>query len=301
MELRQLRYFLAVADHLNFSKAAKALYITQPALSAQINLLEEELGVALFIRNTKSVALTPAGTEMIFRAKDILREVDNLVYAAVNAKESFTKSGTLNIGIDDCEWTMDYTHIPEQIRHFQDDFPDIKLTIAPFDFTMADKALRDGVIDAAILFSSSSAEQGASIERLNLYADHFSLAVPASENLTGDPDALKRFLAHSTILLFGDTLRYVTQFLSSLAAENIRPYQLLLRHPTTAWSITEIGKGYFFAPTQYLQQRKNKMVDIIPVDYNLDIQLNAYYYSNSKNPALPAFLTYLSSELTVPD
>ena len=72
MELRQLRYFVAVADTLNFSRAAESLYVSQSALSKQISELEQELGVALFDRDRRSVALTSAGQLLLPEAKDIL-------------------------------------------------------------------------------------------------------------------------------------------------------------------------------------------------------------------------------------
>jgi DNA-binding transcriptional LysR family regulator len=76
VELRHLRYFLAVAEELNFSRAAERLHIAQPALSAQIRALEGQLGCALFTRTTRHVALTPQGELLLDEARDILGRVD---------------------------------------------------------------------------------------------------------------------------------------------------------------------------------------------------------------------------------
>ena len=76
MELRQLRYCVAVADHLHFTRAAAALHVAQPALSQQIRRLEGELGLDLFARTSRSVALTQAGEAVVGRARRILAEAD---------------------------------------------------------------------------------------------------------------------------------------------------------------------------------------------------------------------------------
>src|ERR1700704_3764678 len=76
MELRQLRYAVAVADHLHFTRAAEALHVAQPALSQQIQRLEAELGLELFARTSRSVAMTEAGEALVARARRILAEAD---------------------------------------------------------------------------------------------------------------------------------------------------------------------------------------------------------------------------------
>jgi LysR family transcriptional activator of glutamate synthase operon len=76
MELRQLRYAVAVADHLHFTRAAEALHVAQPALSQQIRRLEAELGLELFARTSRSVALTEAGEAVVARGRRILAEAD---------------------------------------------------------------------------------------------------------------------------------------------------------------------------------------------------------------------------------
>src|SRR2546423_6721636 len=82
MELRQLRYCVAVADHLHFTRAAAALHVAQPALSQQIRRLEAELGLELFARTSRSVALTEAGEAVVARAPRVLAEAGAIARGA---------------------------------------------------------------------------------------------------------------------------------------------------------------------------------------------------------------------------
>jgi len=96
MELRHLRYFVAVAEALNFRRAAERLHVAQPALSKQIQQLEERIGVRLLHRNTGGVSLTDAGAVMLDEARDILERVEMAAVAAADAASG--KSGRLNVG-----------------------------------------------------------------------------------------------------------------------------------------------------------------------------------------------------------
>jgi DNA-binding transcriptional LysR family regulator len=87
MELRHLRYFVAVAEELHFRRAAERLYVAQPAVSEQVRKLEEELGVRLFDRNQRSVSLTASGAALLVEARRVLRQAELAQLAARNATE----------------------------------------------------------------------------------------------------------------------------------------------------------------------------------------------------------------------
>src|SRR4051812_23178875 len=90
MELRHLRYFIAVAEELHFRRAAERLHVAQPAISEQIRKLEQELGVLLFNRTQRRVALTPAGVALLEEARQVLRHADLAQQAARTAAQRAT-------------------------------------------------------------------------------------------------------------------------------------------------------------------------------------------------------------------
>ncbi|MDE6859601.1 MAG: LysR family transcriptional regulator [Duncaniella sp.] len=123
MELRQLKYFVKVAETLNFSEASKALFITQSTLSQQIKQLEQEFDTQLLQRNSHNVALTEAGEELLPCAIRVLQESRQCIEKLNDLKELLT--GTLNIGVT-------YTFSPiltETLQEFMRTYPQVKLNI----------------------------------------------------------------------------------------------------------------------------------------------------------------------------
>ena len=123
MELRQLKYFVKVAETLNFSEAAKAMCVTQSTLSQQIKQLEEELGESLLTRSSHSVALTEAGMTILTNAKQAIYEA-GLCVERINDLNRLA-TGTLNIGV-----TYSFSPIlTETILTFMKAYSNIKLNI----------------------------------------------------------------------------------------------------------------------------------------------------------------------------
>lgn len=145
MELRHLRYFVAVAEELHFGRAARRLNISQPPLSIQIRNLEQELGVALFIRK-RDVELTPAGREFFTHATNVLLKVQQAVESARRVEQG--TMGELGVGFMS---SMAYTYLPWQLRLFRERFPGIQLTLSEQDTINQLRLLRDGDLDVGIV------------------------------------------------------------------------------------------------------------------------------------------------------
>lgn len=145
MELRHVRYFLAVAEYLNFSKAAQQLHIAQPPLSRQIRQLEDDLGVELFIRSKRHVELTKAGQAFLGEARKLVVQAGHAVEAARHAQKG--ESGLVRIGIASGLGGVVGRAVAEHCRRF----PAINVECKDVFSTMQNEILDKHEIDVGFL------------------------------------------------------------------------------------------------------------------------------------------------------
>lgn len=126
MELRHLRYFIAVAEELHFTRAAERLHIGQPPLSQQIQTLEAELGAPLFRRHQRKVELTPAGLQLLPRARQIL--ADSAAAASAVRRAADGETGELRIGFTSSLPLTPILH--HSLQHYRRDYPKVRLTLS---------------------------------------------------------------------------------------------------------------------------------------------------------------------------
>lgn len=150
VELRHLRYFIALAGSLNFTRAAERLHVTQSTLSHQIKQLEEELGVALFERTGRRVTLTEAGDEFLHHAGNALREID----AGLGAlrKNPQAVMGQLRIG---ATHTFNLSFIPDCIATFQKRHPQVRVVVEELAADAIAARLQQGTLDLGIAYRPS--------------------------------------------------------------------------------------------------------------------------------------------------
>lgn len=146
IDLRHLRYFVAVAEELHFGRAATRLGIQQPPLSQQIKQLESELGYALFVRSSRSVALTAAGRELLERARRTLSRLQEDLHAVQRIGRG--EVGTLNVGF---AGSAMLTMLPDVIKAYRREYPEVKLRLQEDVTSGVIEGLRDGTMDVGFL------------------------------------------------------------------------------------------------------------------------------------------------------
>lgn len=198
MELRQLRYFLAAARTLNFTRAAQEVHIAQPPLSRQINNLEAELGVLLFERSTRGIRLTPAGLFVQDRATEILIRVDRMKRETSAFQES--RRQTVRLAFD---VSVLYGRAPAIFKFLRTAYPEFNFEF--IEVTSADqpRAIRTGEVDFAVGRVLLRDDQ---VEQVALRQEPLMLALPAGHSAFVGPDDSVRLsdVRGETFVLYAD-------------------------------------------------------------------------------------------------
>ena len=198
MELRQLKYFIAVAEELNFGRAAERVYLSQPALSQQISKLEQELEVALFHRTKRRVELTEAGKALLEGARQALLQIEQTVRTVREA--GGVGSSRLRVGFPEY---ANHTPIVEILRTFQDRYPGVELEqhewfLLQHTIQLVGR-LHNGALDVGFLLLpvDDNALTHEHVLRIEIVA-----AIPEAHPLAAEREVPMRALAGERLILF---------------------------------------------------------------------------------------------------
>lgn len=206
MEIRTLRYFLAVAREENVSRAAAQLHVTQPTLSKALTALEEELGKKLFIRHSFSISLTEEGILLRNRAEDLVSMADKIEQEFLSLDD--ITGGDIYFGLAE---SFQIRYLAREIREFKKTFTDLRYHITSGDTEQVTEKLDLGLLDFAVICTTPD-------ERKYRYitfpeADYFGAAVPADSALA------------EKAVITADDLTGIPLFCSEQSWENdIRPW-----------------------------------------------------------------------------
>lgn len=195
MELRHLIYFIAVAEELHFSRAAKRLNISQPPLSQQIKHLEEEIGVRLFNRTKRRVEITPAGLVFLAEARQIITMSEEAVRRTIRADRG--EIGRLAMGFIG---SANYSVLPQVIREFRRRFQDVEITLTEMNTSHQIEAFLNGRIQVGFLRPPQGIEdKGISIEPI--FREPLMVAMRGNHPLRGETFMPLRLLAKEPFIM----------------------------------------------------------------------------------------------------
>ena len=196
MNLRDLRYLVALADTRHFGHAAARSHVSQPTLSAQIRKLEDYLGAPLVERQPRNVTLTEAGARVVERARRVLQDCDDIVELARAARDPL--AGTLRIALIP---TLGPYLLPSLTPALRRRLPKLRLMLYEYQTAALLERLRAGEIDVGILALGVDTE---GLEARALGEEAFVLALPAAHRLAKQPTVRSDDLAGETLLLLED-------------------------------------------------------------------------------------------------
>jgi DNA-binding transcriptional LysR family regulator len=239
LDLRKLRYFVAVAESLHFGRAAQSLYISQPALSRQIRQLEDEIATQLPVRNSRKVALTAAGEQLACEGARLL------------AMSRSVLDGTRRTGSGDRTLTVGFmlgTDIDPPLRAFAERYPEVDIQFKRLRWWNITQPILDGSVDAAFVRLPIPSE---GLTLLPLYTEQLCVTLPIAHPLTGKPSVSIADVADEPVLLYADaTAAWNTFWTVDPRPDGARP-----KPGPTVHDMEEIleyvraGRGVVFLPT----------------------------------------------------
>ena len=198
IELRQLRYFVAVAEERHFGRAAARLHMTQPPLSQAIQALEADIGTPLFERTKRSVALTRAGAALLPEAQRLLQQASALPDLARRAASG--ESGLLTLSFVS---TADYSVLPPLLREFREAHPQVHIDLREATTDVQLEDLQQGRIDAGLLIPPLTDKARAELEYMTVLSEPLVLAAPqGTRALRGKTSATLKEVAEMPLIIF---------------------------------------------------------------------------------------------------
>lgn len=297
IELRHLRYFIAVAEELHFGRAAARLGIAQPPLSQQIQRLETLLGTQLLSRTSRQVSLTEAGRVFLEGAKRTIAQFD------VTVEETHLVSrGERGIVTVAFAASVMFQSLPRFIREFRIKYPDVHLELREMSTGPQLEALFSGEIDVG--FCRQPRHDGTTLEVVSLIAEPLLIALNANHPLAGDPDLKLQQLAHDDFVLFPEEVApglYANVFEVCREA-GFKPHVIQeSRELYTTVSLVEAGVGVTIVPASV---QKMGWTDVVyrPIRSRLaQCAIEIAWRKNESSPVVKSFVDLILDRLKYND
>jgi len=217
LELRHLRIFVIVAEELHFGRAAKRLFMTQPPLSKAIRQLEDSVGLQLFERDSKHVALTAAGEVMLPKARETLLHAHNM--AELGRAVAGGLAGRITVGFTG---VMLYRGLTRMTTSFSSRYPNIELSFQEATSQRQVEMIRSGTLDGGFINSPIAP---AGLGAVMVYKERYVACIPATHPLAGSKRIALRSLRHEPFLTFSRDASpaYFDQMMAMCASAGFQP------------------------------------------------------------------------------
>lgn len=287
MELKQLKYFIAVADAKNFSKAAQNLYVTQPALSQQITKLEYELGVTLIERTTRAVRLTKAGELLYQRSIPFLLDMENIVQDVKLVNDTGFHHETVRIGLIDSSFPLEHTALFEYFDCIRTQFSDVQFEFLPFRMETVAQSLSNNEFLIAFSITSNQILMTANIVERVLRRGRSALIVPKDWKVDWGTPEFYRLVNRSKIFFPETRCHWHGIMAAILIQNNCHLTYAATSCMTSALNLVAAGGGICFAPYDFipLHDHPNFNCIRIPLDA-ADYRVSALWQKDNNNPLL---------------
>jgi DNA-binding transcriptional LysR family regulator len=295
MDIRQLRYFITVAEHLNFTKAANQLYVAQSAISHQIADLEEQVGVKLFIRNKRSVQLTPAGAVFLKEAMEIVEKTSGAIEKAQQTDAGVI--GSLSIGFLSVHVRG---FLPEVIKRFRLLYPKVELHLNHYPSKMLKEALEEGELDIA-LTQPSGLHRIEEIEIQTVAKERYCIVMNKNHPLANHPKIRLADLATEPFIIHNrhDSPIGSYDFIVHLCEQNGLTPRIVSqpRFVDTVPILVEAEMGISILPKSFeaVSSPSLRFIEIDGLEGH-DFELVAAWKKKNLNPSISIFLEVLANE-----
>ena len=288
MELRHLRYFVAVGEEQHYGRASRRLRVAQPALSRQIQDLEEEIGFKLFERLPRGVKLNPAGKLFLEDARRILQEISEA--AARAARVARGRSGTLRVGFtENASWRG---VVPDSFRRFREQQPDAELQLHPAASLDQIEAMRAGRLDAGFVNFMPDADP--ELDQLAVGNPHVELAVPKRHPLAKLKKARLRDLVDAAFVWFPRWAgpAFYDQLMEACYRGGLKSPRIVQEgnNEATILSLVSTGLGVGWVVGSARWRSPDTVVILPVVDLNMPLQLALSWRRDNTSSLLAHFI-----------
>jgi DNA-binding transcriptional LysR family regulator len=295
VELRHLRYFVAVGEEEHFGRAAERLHVVQPALTRQIRQLEDELGCALFERLKRGVRLTEAGKSFLEEARRVLSELGHSVDRTRLVAQG--KVGRLRVGFSD---TATYSgELPSILHNFRTRWPDVRLELFPSSSVAAGEQLRRQELDVAFVYTLPT--NLPELKTHTISVERWVLALPRAHPLARSKRVRLRALKGEPFVWFP---RPVAPPIHDRVLAACHAAGLTLNivqevnNPTTMLSLVAGGIGLSFTITSAARTKPDSVVLREVEDLRDTSELFTIWRADNKVPALQKFIEMVRNQFT---